>query len=145
MRVTGVFEDLPRNSHMNFDMVSRISDLEKGECGWGCINGSVYLKLRPGADAEEINRQLPAWEKRNITPVDVGGVKISEGDAFDWKLVNVQDVHLSEAEGEPERPGNDRGTLLTFTIVALLILGIASVNFVNLATRKPASAPAKSL
>jgi putative ABC transport system permease protein len=136
MRVTGVFEDLPRNSHMNFDMVSRISDLEKGECGWGCVNGNVYLKLRPGADAEAINRQLPAWEKRNIPPVDVGGVKVSEGDAFDWKLVNVQDVHLSEAEGEPERPGNDRGTLLTFTIVALLILGIASVNFVNLATAR---------
>jgi putative ABC transport system permease protein len=136
MRVTGIFEDLPRNSHMNFKMVSRISDLEKGECGWGCINGNVYLKLRPGADAEEINRQLPAWEKRNITPVDVGGVKVSEGDAFDWKLVNIQDVHLSEAEGEPDRPGNDRGTLLTFTIVALLILGIASVNFVNLATAR---------
>jgi len=136
MRVTGVFEDLPRNSHLNFDMVSRISDLEKGECGWGCINGSVYLKLRPGADAEEINRQLPAWEKRNIPPVDVGGVKVSEGDAFDWKLVNVRDVHLSEAEGEAERPGNDRGTLLTFGIVALLILGIASVNFVNLATAR---------
>jgi putative ABC transport system permease protein len=117
-------------------MVSRISDLEKGECGWGCINGTVYLKLRPGADSEAINSQLPAWEKRNITPVDVGGVKVSEGDAFDWKLVNIQDVHLSEAEGEPERPGNDRGTLLTFTIVALLILGIASVNFVNLATAR---------
>ncbi|HYD36940.1 MAG TPA: ABC transporter permease [Allosphingosinicella sp.] len=136
MRVTGVFEDLPRNSHMNFTMVSRISDLEKAECLWGCINGNVYLKLRPGADAEAINGQLAAWEKRNIPPVDVGGVKVSEGDAFDWKLVNVQDVHLSEAEGEPERPGNDRGTLLTFTIVALLILGIASVNFVNLATAR---------
>ncbi|HEX9946883.1 MAG TPA: ABC transporter permease [Allosphingosinicella sp.] len=136
MRVTGIFEDLPRNSHMNFDMVSRITDQEKAQCGWGCVNGWVYLKLRPGADAEEINRQLPAWEKRNIPPMDVGGVKVSEGEAFDWKLVNVRDVHLSEAEGEAERPGNDRGTLLTFTIVALLILGIASVNFVNLATAR---------
>lgn len=136
MRVTGVFEDLPRNSHMNFDMVSRISEQEKAECGWGCVNGSVYLKLKPGADPEEINRQLPAWEKRNIIPFDVGGVKVSEGDAFDWRLVNVRDVHLSEAEGDEERPGNDRRTILTFTIVALLILGIASVNFVNLATAR---------
>src|SRR3989337_1206883 len=54
MRVTGVFEDLPRNSHMYFNMVSRISDQEKAECGWGCVNGSVYLKLRPGADPEEV-------------------------------------------------------------------------------------------
>jgi putative ABC transport system permease protein len=136
MRVTGVFEDLPRNSHMDLDMVSRISEQEKAECGWGCINGTVYLKLKPGADPDEINRRLPAWEKRNITPVDVGGIKVSEGDAFDWRLVNVRDVHLSEADGEPERPGNDRRTLLTFTIVALLILGIASINFVNLATAR---------
>jgi putative ABC transport system permease protein len=136
LRVTGVFEDLPRNSHMNFDMVGRIGEQDKEDCGWGCINGWVYLKLRPGADAAEINRGLAAWEKRNIPPVDVGGMKVSEGDAFDWKLVNVRDVHLSEAEGEIERPGNDRRTILTFTIVALLILGIASVNFVNLATAR---------
>jgi putative ABC transport system permease protein len=136
LRVTGVFEDLPRNSHMNFSMVGRISELDKEECGWGCINGNVYLKLRTGADAEEINRQLAAWEKRNIPPVDVGGVKVSEGDAFDWKLVKVRDVHLSEAEGELERPGNDRRTLATFAIVALLILGIGCFNFVNLATAR---------
>ena len=136
LRVTGVFEDLPRNSHMNFEMVGRISEQDKEDCGWGCINGNVYLKLRPGADAEAINSQLHAWEKRNIPPIDVGGVKVSEGDNFDWTLVNVEDVHLSGAEGDEERPGNDRTTILTFTIVALLILGMAAVNFVNLATAR---------
>ena len=136
LRVTGVFEDMPRNSHLDLGMVGRIREQDKEACGWGCINGWVYLKLKPGADPEEINRQLPAWEKRNITPVDVGGVKVSEGDAFDWRLVNVRDVHLSEAEGDIERPGNDRRTIITFTVVALLILGIACVNFVNLATAR---------
>jgi putative ABC transport system permease protein len=136
LRVTGVFEDLPKNSHMQLDMVGRISDRDKEACGWSCINGWVYLKLRPGADAEEVNRQLPLWEKRNIPSVDVGGAKVSEGDSFDWRLVNVQDVHLSEAEGEIERPGNDRRTIVTFAIVALLILGIATVNFINLATAR---------
>jgi putative ABC transport system permease protein len=136
LRVTGVFEDLPRNSHMNFQMVGRLGEQDKAECGWSCINGGVYLKLRRGADPQEINRQLHAWEKRNIPPIDVGGVKVSEGDAFDWELVNVRDVHLSGADGEIERPGNDRRTLLTFTVVALLILGIGSVNFVNLATAR---------
>jgi putative ABC transport system permease protein len=136
LKVTGVFEDLPRNTHMQIDMVSRISDRDKEQCGWGCINGGVYLKLKPGADAAAINAQLHAWEKRNIPAIDVGGAKVSEGDAFDWELVNVRNVHLSEAEGELERPGNDRRTIVTFTIVALLILGIATVNFVNLATAR---------
>jgi putative ABC transport system permease protein len=135
-RVTGVFEDLPKNSHMELGIVGRISERDREECGWGCINGFVYLKLRPGADPAGIQRQLPAWEKRNITPVDVGGVKVSEGDAFDWTLVNVKDVHLSEGEGSIERPTNDRRTIVTFTVVALLILGMASINFINLATAR---------
>jgi putative ABC transport system permease protein len=136
LRVTGVFEDIPRNSHLNLTMVGRMSDQDAAECGWGCVNGTVYLKLKPGADPEEIHRQMPSWEKRNIPPSDVGGVKVSEGDAFDWRLTRVTDVHLSGAEGEPERPGNDRRTIVTFSVVALLILAMATVNFVNLATAR---------
>jgi putative ABC transport system permease protein len=136
LRVTGVFEDIPPNSHMNFRMIGRISEAEKAQCGWGCINGYVYLKLRPGADPQAINSQLAAWERRNIPPRDVGGQRTSEGDLFDWRLVNVRDVHLSGAEGELERPTNDRTTIVTFAIVALLILGMAAINFINLATAR---------
>jgi len=136
LRVTGVFEDLPDDSHMYFRAVTRIDPQDAADCSWGCVNGFVYLKLREGASPEAIERELPAWEKRNIPPVDVGGALVSEGDAYDWRLVNVRDVHLSGAEGEAEKPGNDRTTIATFTVVALLILGIASANFVNLATAR---------
>jgi putative ABC transport system permease protein len=136
LRVTGIFEDIPRNSHMNFGAVGRLTDEARESCGWGCINGFVYLKLRPGADAAAINAGLQAWERRNIPPRDVGGQQTSEGELFDWRLVNVRDVHLSGAEGSLERPGNDRGTILTFAVVALLILAMASINFVNLATAR---------
>jgi putative ABC transport system permease protein len=135
-RVTGIFEDLPANSHLDLQMVGRITDQMKADCGWGCINGYVYLKLRPGVDAEAINARLPAWERRYIPPVDVGGSRVSEGDIFDWRLVNVRDVHLSGAEGAENRPGNDPRTILTFSIVAALILGMAAINFINLATAR---------
>jgi putative ABC transport system permease protein len=136
LRVTGVFEDIPRNSHLELSAVGRITEEEKANCGWGCVNGYVYLKLRPGASAEDINSRLAAWETRNIPTAQIGGVTVSEGKEFDWRLVNVQDVHLSGAEGEPERPGNDPTTIITFAVVALLILGMAAVNFVNLATAR---------
>ena len=136
LRVSGVFEDLPRNSHMYFSMVRRVTEEEMEECGWTCINGNVYLKLRPGADAEAINSRLQDWERRHIPARNVAGQRVSEGDLFDWRLVNVRDVHLSGAEGEAERPGNDTRTIVTFTIVALLILGMAAVNFINLATAR---------
>ncbi|HEX8527157.1 ABC transporter permease [Allosphingosinicella sp.] len=136
LRVTGVFEDIPRHSHMDFGLIGRISERDKEECGWGCINGFVYAKLRPGADPQEIERQLPAWERRSIPPVDVGAGEVSEGDLYDWRLVNVRNVHLSGARGPLERPGNDRSTLVTFAVVALLILAMAAVNFINLATAR---------
>jgi putative ABC transport system permease protein len=132
LKVTAVFEDLPKNSHLGFSLVTRFR--EEWECGWSCINGGAYLKLKPGADIEAINAQLPAWEKRNIPANDMGGAGASESDLLDFKLVNVRDVHLSPATGE--RPGNDRRSLITFSIIALLILGMAVVNFTNLATAR---------
>jgi putative ABC transport system permease protein len=136
LTVTGVFEDIPRNSHLNFSMIGRIGDRDRDACGWGCINGFVYLKLRPGADAADINRQLHAWERRNIPPTHVGDQQVSEGDSFDWRLVNVRDVHLSGAEGPLERPGNEKSAILVFALIAFLILAMAVVNFINLATAR---------
>jgi putative ABC transport system permease protein len=134
LKVTGIFEDLPSNSHFGPRLVTRISDEDVKNCQWGCIIGFAYARLRPGATGDSINRGLKAWEKRNIPADRVGDVVTSVGDSYDWRLVNVRDVHLSGAEGPRDRPGNDRRTLVTFTLVALLILAIAVCNFVNLAT-----------
>ena len=132
LKITAVFEELPKNSHLNFTMVTKFK--EEWECSWSCINGGAYLKLKPGSDVAAINEALPAWEKRNIPTQTVGGSQTNEGTNLDWRLVNVADVHLSPAEGE--RPGNDRRTLTTFAIVAVLILFMAVVNFTNLATAR---------
>jgi putative ABC transport system permease protein len=136
LRVTGVVEDIPRNSHMAFRMFGRMTDAVREECRWGCVNSFVYLRLRPGADPREIERQLPAWERRAIPPVEVGGQQRSESERYDWRLVALRDVHLSGAPGAIGRPGNDRTTLATFSLIALLILGMATVNFINLATAR---------
>ena len=55
---------------------------------------------------------------------------------MNFALVNVRDVHLGRAQNGSMTPGNDRGSIITFAIVALLILGMACVNFVNLATAR---------
>ena len=133
LRITGVFEDLPGDTHMDFSMVRRFNSAEEFNCSWGCVNGFVYAKLKPGVDAAAINAQMPAWERRHVPPTDIGGRDI--GAAFDWRLVNVRDIHLGAAQ-DADKPGNDVRTLVTFSIIALLILGIACVNFVNLATAR---------
>ena len=141
-RVTGVTEDLPRNSHMRFNMLVRFdpaayfseSPTFMTEFGWQ--SGWVYAQLRPGTDPETIHAQMPAWERRNIPDENAGGVRTNQGDDQDYRLVNVKDVHLGRAQESAMAPGNDRRSILTFAIIALLILGMAVVNFTNLATAR---------
>jgi putative ABC transport system permease protein len=141
-RITGVLRDLPRNSHFRFNSLIRIdlvaynADAPQGlEC-WGCQNGYVYVKLRPGADAREIERGFPAWERRRIPDENAGEARFNAGDEQDWHIVNVEDIHLGRAQAAAMAPGNDRTTIVTFAIVALLILGMAVINFTNLATAR---------
>ena len=90
------------------------------------------MRSSSGVDVAQINAAMPAWEKRNVPAKDIAGGDL--GRQWDWRLVNVRDVHLSGAEGD--RPGNDMRSIVTFGIVALLILGMACVNFVNLTTAR---------
>ncbi len=141
-RVTAVFKDLPKNSHMRWNMIARYDPVswyaEQPDflTQWGWQSGWHYVALKPGTDVEAIHAQLPAWEKRNIPDEDFGGRKYNAGDDQEYRLVNVRDVHLGEAQSGAATPGNDRGTIATFGIVAALILGMACVNFTNLATAR---------
>jgi putative ABC transport system permease protein len=141
-RIVAVFEDLPKNSHMEANAVARIdftiwnADTPNALDCWGCQSGYVYLKLKPGADPKSIEAGLPAWEKRNIPIQRTGEAAFDPGEEQDWHVVNVKDIHLGEGQSGAMKPGNDRGTITTFAIIAILILAMAVVNFVNLATAR---------
>jgi putative ABC transport system permease protein len=141
-RVTGLVRDLPRNSAIRFSIVARIdfpawfSDQPTFLTCWGCQSGWVFFTLRPGTDPATIQAQLPAWERRNIPNQNLGQTVYNPGTDQDWNVVNVRDIHLGAAQDGRMKPGNDRQTILTFTIIAFLILGMACVNFTNLATAR---------
>jgi putative ABC transport system permease protein len=141
-RVTAVFRDVPKNSHMRFNMLVRYDPVTYNAeqpdflTQWGWQSGWYYLALRPGTDPETIHAALPAWEKRNIPTEKFGDKTYNAGDDQDYRLVNVRDVHLGKAQDGASVPGNDRRTIVTFGIVAALILGMACVNFTNLATAR---------
>jgi len=141
-RVTAIFKDLPKNSHMRWNMIVRYDPVSYNSeqpdflTQWGWQSGWHYVALRPGTDPGDIQRQLPAWEKRNIADENFGERKYNAGDEQDYKLVNARDVHLGLAQNGAATPGNDRRTIVTFGIVAALILGMACVNFTNLATAR---------
>ncbi|MBY8824097.1 ABC transporter permease [Sphingomonas colocasiae] len=141
-RVTGVLKDIPKNSHLKLNMVARY-DVNAywaenpqflTEYGWQA--GALYFRLKPGANVGDINSQFHAWEKRNIPDQIFGERRTNQGDSAEFALVNIRDIHLGRAQEGAMTPGNDRRSIMTFAVIALLILGMACVNFVNLATAR---------
>ena len=108
-----------------------VPDLLGLPVGLGLFHAAARAPIR-----RRSRRQLPAWERRNIPDETDGQPATNAGDDQDWQLVNVRDIHLGEAQDGAMTPGNDRRTIVTFAIIALLILGMACVNFTNLATAR---------
>ena len=141
-RIVGVLKDPPKNSHLriaaavHIDMPSFMNKEPQFLTCWGCQGGYVYAKLRPGTDAKAIEAQMAAWKKRNIPDEVSDGVRTNAGDDQDFHLVNLRDIHLGKAQVAAQTPGNDARTIATFAVIALLILGMAVVNFTNLATAR---------
>ena len=142
-KITGLLKDLPKNSSLKIDAILRLdfnalyADAPDflNKC-WGCQSGYVFAKMRPGTDIKQLQAQEPAWEKRNIPDEPNGDIMYNAGEEQDWHFANLADVHLGKAQEATLTPGNDNRTIATFAIIALLILGMAVVNFTNLATAR---------
>lgn len=141
--VSGVLKDLPRNSSLHLALLFRYDPAASDALpvqykGWGNMNQQHYVKLRAGADVAAINAALPAWEKRTVAPQIIDGKPSSQADIMDLALVPITGVHLGAAQGGAMTQSGDPRALVTFVIVALLTLGMAVINFVNLSTARAA-------
>jgi putative ABC transport system permease protein len=141
-RITGVMRDIPRNSHLRINMVMRVdpnsyfADEPQVMTDWGSIGGWNYVRLAPGTDPAAIHAAMPAWERRNLPPVETATGNVDRGSYQDWRLTNVRDVHTGDAQDGTMSPGTDPLALILFSTVAVLILAMASINFVNLTTAR---------
>ena len=142
-QIGGVLRDIPKNSHLRINAIVRLdfpSFIAEDAAVPDLLGLPGRLGLRQAAPGRRPGRDpapaLPAWEKRNIPDENAGEARFNAGDDQDWHLVNVRDVHLGKAQAGAMSPGNDRRTIVTFAVIALLILGMAVVNFTNLATAR---------
>jgi putative ABC transport system permease protein len=143
LKITGLLKNVPKNSSLKVNGIIRLDyntfyadNPEFLTKCWGCQSGWVFVKVRPGTDIKTLEAQLPAWEKRNIPDEPNGDILYNAGEDEDWHFVNLKDVHLGKAQESSMTPGNDRRSIATFAIIAALILGMAVVNFTNLATAR---------
>ncbi|HEY5916318.1 MAG TPA: ABC transporter permease, partial [Chryseolinea sp.] len=138
LKVTGVFKDVPANSHLHTDFLVSFKSLEFYESltnDWGWGNFYTYVKLAPHTEAAAVEAKFPAFLKKYLTYLADDTV---DGYTVKLTLQPVQNIHLdSKLWGEIE-PNGDRRTINFLAIIALFIIVIAWVNYINFAIAKSA-------
>jgi putative ABC transport system permease protein len=133
-KVTGVMKDIPENSQIKADMVLSITTIKKQwneglDNQWGNYGAQAYVMLKPGANYKAFEKKLPAFiEKRNGS-----GERESKMFATHF-LEPLREVYLHTT-----RNGSSTGNInnvYIFSIIAVFILAIASINFINLTTAR---------
>ncbi|MFV3128813.1 ABC transporter permease [Niveispirillum sp. KHB5.9] len=138
-KVTGVIPDMPSDTHFDLEIIrpyAAVGTALRGlENNWGGICCETYLLLKPGADAAAINARLPAWIKTAAPTLNSPQGSVNLGEIFTPRIRNVKDIHTDPVQSSM-RPSTSYAEILTFAAVAVLVLAIASINFMNLATAR---------
>ncbi|MFK8007622.1 MAG: ABC transporter permease [Saprospiraceae bacterium] len=144
LMVTGVFKDMPDNSHFNYDFfISLSGNKESQTVDWLSNNFYTYYVLREGTDVAAFEAKIfPLFRDKYITPqiTQFFGATYEDfkkdGSFIKYHFQPITDIHLnSDLAMELSANGNIQ-YVWTFVLVALFILLIACVNFMNLSTAR---------
>jgi len=148
--VTGVIEALPENSHFFADFIASMGTLDwENNVTWFQNSVFSYVLLKPGADPEAVEKKMADVLAVHITGEleSILGVSPEEwasgGNRYGIYLQPLLDIHLqSDIETGMDscfRPVHNKIYLYIFGMVAIFILIIASINFMNLSTARAAT------
>lgn len=141
-QVRGIMSDIPDNSHFQADFLASMEPVvdfyggyEAMMANFGSNNFSTFLLLEEGVDPEALSNQLPDFIDRHI-PAGGQGIPASLGtQLFLWPLT---DIHLHSNLDSEIEPNSNIEYVYIYTAIALFILLIACINFMNLATARSA-------
>ncbi|RAW03519.1 ABC transporter permease [Pseudochryseolinea flava] len=143
LTIGGVVEDFPENTHLKFDFFVTLSGREfyPGEqTNWRASNYHTYVLLREGVDVHAFEKKLLMLKERHfLKPLKESGMADVEEalSHLSHKLQPLEDIYLNEMGVYPE--GISHGDMRFIKLagaIAVFILLIACINFVNLSTAK---------
>ncbi|NVM63368.1 putative ABC transport system permease protein [Mucilaginibacter sp. SG538B] len=133
--VTAVIKDVPANSHFKFDMAVSYATFLKFRpdvlANWAAICGRTYVVLPKGYNSQRLESQMTAFANRHYTAADK-----KEGVNYDYHFVPLKDIYMDTTRGGPEF--GDLHNMRIFSAIAVVILLIACINFINLTTARAA-------
>lgn len=139
--VTGVFDKIPSNCHFHFDIFgSMVNDAEATANSWLTSNYYTYAVLQKGYDYKKLEAKLPGMVEKYMGPQiqQQMGLTLeqfrSRGNSIGFKLQPLTAIHLHGDSSSEFEPGGDIRYIYIFSAVAIFMLLIACINFINLST-----------
>ena len=140
MKVTGVIDKVPDNSHFHYDAFISSTTFPDPQQTWSNVNYYTYLLLDKNADPKKLESQFPELVAKYVVPEvqhDMG-VSLAEAqkavNTFKFYLQPITDIHLHSSTKFDMEPNGDRSYVYIFGALAVFILLLACINFTNLST-----------
>lgn len=144
--ITGVMENVPDNSHIKFDILASMSSYPgvANNQVWVSHNFYTYITVADGVQKDELQEKLQGIILKYVGPQlqQILGMSVDDfrnaGNDFSYVLEPLTDIHLKGATQYNLEPPGSLNTVYIFAVIAILILAVAIINYVNLATAKSA-------
>ncbi len=140
-RITGVMADIPEKTHFNADILTSFMTNRRSNDGeWLNNSFETYILLKPNTNPQTVNDKFPGMIAKYIGPrvLEIFGTSIEEffadGNRYNFYLQPLTKIHLDPTVQHEVKPATDPKYLWIFSSIAILIIVIASINFMNLST-----------
>lgn len=133
LKVTGIMDDVPHNSHFKFSALVSWNTLETRRQSWGNFGLFTYVLLKPGTDPVAFDKKLEEMYDKFMADIFK-----EHGVYIDYELQPITSIHLYPiGEGDSE-PSGDIRFVRIFLLIAIFMLVIAGINYMNLTTARSA-------
>ena len=144
-KVTGIFEPFPANAHMHPDILMSFNTLKDTliygekqlETNFGNNSFYTYLLMPKGYNMDIISRQMPSFLDKYVHLKGMPG-NVKTHQATKLSIQKLTDIHLQSHLDDEIEPNGDIKRVYIFSIIALFILLIACINYMNLSTARSA-------
>ncbi len=143
--VTGVVKAFPENSHFHFNMLGSMTSIYLANSDqWLGNNSYTYIRLRKDFDPQQLESKFPELIEQHMGTEleETLGLSLEEflagGNAFGYFLQPLKEIHLQSDLQFEINPGGSRSSVIIFSVIALFLILIASINFMNLSTASAA-------
>ena len=145
-KVTAVIKDMPENSHFRFDFLFSMKNLNYDWGNFVSSNFHTYLLLKKGVDYKKFEKNFSIYNDKYVFPYAKKHIQVNSkeeferaGNKIEYSLIPITKIHLYSKRIQEISPAGNIQYVYIFSAVALFILLIACINFMNLTTARSAN------